>query len=646
MPTEAEFFDDSAFNDVLRALTFSRRWDSGAIGYHLAFSDHDRDGRNDWDEDGARSGIERAFATWAEIAELTFTPTSLASATLVERINDAGGALGRHNLPNGTQTEGEYNKDGSGWNIPGLVPGGYGFITLIHEIGHALGLEHPFDDDVLPGVGGPFTRGWYDLNQGINTVMAYDDGWAVRGTTGREDGYGWTGTPMAFDVAAIQAMYGANMSTRTGNDTYQLRDGNGAGTFYSTIWDAGGQDEVRYDGARDAFVFLDEATIDATATGGGLVSYVDGVFGGFTIAQGAVIENARTGSGDDLIVGNDAANVLIGNAGNDTIFGMGGGDRIEGGAGDDLIVLGYESPASLGGSVAPDASGPDLPLGFAAGVGSLRVDQFSNNGTRSAAIDVDRLFARQSGNAEVIGGEDAYSLRISATGGGAFDYYEFTLAERALFVADIDGAFTGGFDSALTIFDSRERQLAQNDDSRPSQGGTGSTYDYDDFSNKQTSLDSYIAVLLEAGTYVIEVSELVDRELDGTLIVGGIPSNATYRLNLSVDTGVPSSIPTDALGQVAYYYEQPDYGDVAAAAFAGGGGLGGSGLPAKEGAHHHGDGCGCGCHDHGKPDPAQEGGVAPVDIAASDEVDVELAALFAFQQELDALHADGDYAIA
>ena len=45
---------------------------------------------------------------------------------------------------------------------------------------------------------------------------------------------------------------------------------------------------------------------------------MDGIFGGLTIANGVVIENASGGSGNDTIRGNSADNVLVGNAGDDT----------------------------------------------------------------------------------------------------------------------------------------------------------------------------------------------------------------------------------------------------------------------------------------------------------------------------------------
>lgn len=258
------------------------------------------------------------------------------------------------------QGVGVFNILSGGWSFDqqqSLVRGGFSFGVVLHEFGHAHGLAHPHDggggSDVMLGVAGSAALGVFNLNQGVYTVMSYNDAWQLHPDgpspyTGAGIDNGWSGSLSAFDIAALQERYGVH-DYATGNTVYQLKNVNDQGTFYQTIWDTGGTDEIRYDGNRDAQIDLLAATLDYSATGGGVVSFVDGIWGGYTIANGVTIENARSGNGDDVLLGNSANNLLIGNNGDDLLMGRAGNDSLEGGNGDDILNGGAGNDLYTGG---------------------------------------------------------------------------------------------------------------------------------------------------------------------------------------------------------------------------------------------------------------------------------------------------------
>jgi serralysin len=97
--------------------------------------------------------------------------------------------------------------------------GSYGIETYLHEIGHALGLTHPGDYNGSAS---------YDLDATHRqdtqeyTVLSYflagaDGGGTDHiGTSGRSYG----ATPLLHDILALQAVYGADTATRTGDTVY------------------------------------------------------------------------------------------------------------------------------------------------------------------------------------------------------------------------------------------------------------------------------------------------------------------------------------------------------------------------------------------------------------------------------------------
>jgi Ca2+-binding RTX toxin-like protein len=251
---------------------------------------------------------------------------------------------------------------GFGTRPESLKQGGFSYAVILHEFGHAHGIAHPHDSggdsEVMLGVtDATGSYGVYNLNQGVYTVMSYNDAWDFHpdgpttehpeGRIGAVIDRGWSGGLSAFDVAILQKRYGVS-AYNEGNNNYVLND-NYKEAFYQTIWDSAGNDTISYGGALDAQIDLTAATLDYTPTGGGVISflynsaqpdYTTEIKGGYTIANGVVIENATGGSGNDALIGNSANNVLTGNAGNDVLVGRAGNDILRGGAGNDILIGG------------------------------------------------------------------------------------------------------------------------------------------------------------------------------------------------------------------------------------------------------------------------------------------------------------------
>ena len=349
---EVEHVDLSAL-DPLNSIDWGTQLSSNVVTVYFAAAGETFDGVTSlgWSQYEIDQAME-ALQTYADVSNLSFSITTNAAAATFRLVTTKSTEfLGYFNPPGETNAGvGVFATNGSGWDTTGgLEAGGYGFITLVHEFGHGLGLAHPHDDGgsstVMPGVTAPFDSfGVYDLNQGVYTTMSYNDGWQLHpgGTTSGSLNYGYQAGPSALDIALIQQNYGAD-SQNGGNTVYTLPTANAAGTFWDVIWDTGGTDTIAHSGTVAAQIDLTAATLDYTATGGGVISFVNGVYGGFTIAAGVVIENATGGSGADVLIGNGAANLLTGGAGADSMQGREGDDTLAGGIGADVLTGGLGS---------------------------------------------------------------------------------------------------------------------------------------------------------------------------------------------------------------------------------------------------------------------------------------------------------------
>ncbi|MBW3560327.1 MAG: M10 family metallopeptidase C-terminal domain-containing protein, partial [Proteobacteria bacterium] len=372
-----------------------------------------------------------------------------------------------------------------------LDEGNYGAQTLVHEVGHALGLSHPGAYNA--GSGGTITykdNAEYAQDTRAYTVMSYFNGSSIPGTRHFDFNISSTvfaATPLIHDIAAAQRIYGADMTTRTGDTVYGFNSNAGRNSYDFTktpapimaIWDAGGNDTIDASGyattqlidltpgslSSIGGVTFDTAPsfeqVNANRAGAGFAPIArttydnnmaalraDPVVGRLTdnvgIAYGVTIENARGGSGSDTIIGNAANNQLSGAAGADVLAGKEGNDLLDGGAGDDQLG-GQEGDDFLLGGLGADhlngEAGDDL-------MGGQEDNDFLLGGRGR-----DRLFG-DAGD-DIIGGQEDDDV---INGGSGRDLlYGDAGNDRLLGGADDDRLLAGDGDDLLSGEDGDDR---------------------------------------------------------------------------------------------------------------------------------------------------------------------------------------------
>jgi len=430
------------------------------VGYTETSSYVTSDGWNSYE----RQQFQSVFDRIEEVANVNFNITTSsyqAEYILVLDTNESyfygASTLGYFYLPNGfsSQLVGVFNGDmWDRFSGGDLEKGGYSYTTMMHEMLHGMGLGHPHDTaggtDILDGVTSDFgDYGDYGLNQGVYTTMTYNTGHetGVQGDWGWQ--WGYEAGPMALDIAVLQELYGANTTHASGNNTYVMPGANVSGTAWEAIWDTGGTDTIVFSGSTDATVDLRDATLEYEAGGGGFISSVTGVAGGFTIAHGVVIENATTGRGDDTITGNEARNIIKtgagddsvfggagrdkvkGNGGRDDLFGEAGRDKLVGGAGSDFLMGGTGNDKLKGGGgadifVFDSAGGHDSVKDFGRGNDVLEISSVFWSGVSTAQQLVDR-YADDSGDDVVFnfGTRDSLTIENVADAQSLVDHINF-----------------------------------------------------------------------------------------------------------------------------------------------------------------------------------------------------------------------------
>lgn len=285
-----------------------------------------------------------ALEVWSAYLGFDFTYVSIGAEITFDDNQDGAFASG---VTSGNDIISAVINVDTDWLDDGSSLNSYAFETYLHEIGHALGLAHGgnYNGSAEYGIDN------YYVNDSLAwSIMSYmqaegDDitnTWNTYMNAAFQDMY----TPMIADLIAVQYLYGTSAGTFAGNTTYGFGGTTGLAALDNaatrsgallamTVFDTGGIDTLDFSQtAASQVISLSSESLSSVLGGRHNVG----------IARGVVIENAISGSGDDLLVGNWSDNVLTGGAGNDTLDGGYGKDTLYGGAGDDCYVINIQTP--------------------------------------------------------------------------------------------------------------------------------------------------------------------------------------------------------------------------------------------------------------------------------------------------------------
>jgi serralysin len=326
--------------------SFARKWGSAIAGSASGVVTYAFDPTTPWNP-ADQAMIQAGMALWSAVTNITFVEASDpdSAALLFHFDNNGFAATGTYESPVGPATVGTpymgVNQsaavvfDPSQLNISGLNSftsyGGYGVDTVIHELGHVLGLGHagPYNGDVDAETQqfGPYDSRQWSLMSYINPWQAaeYSASYTVTGTewgTSADGYYREPTTWMPLDILAAQRLYGVATNTPLSGGQVFGFDCNipaPIGQFFDftvntapvvTLWDEGEDNTLNLSG------FSAPAVVDLRP---GAFSSVDGMTNDIGIAFGTSIDTVIGGTGDTTYVLNAQSDSVVGGGGNDTV---------------------------------------------------------------------------------------------------------------------------------------------------------------------------------------------------------------------------------------------------------------------------------------------------------------------------------------
>ncbi|HVS53867.1 MAG TPA: matrixin family metalloprotease [Opitutaceae bacterium] len=192
--------------------------------------------------DAQKDAVRRAFDYYSKVINVTFTEVAGdGTGDINLGTNSQASSAGYANMPDGNPDKDQvylFLANNAATNgDAGMQEGGYGWETILHEIGHTLGLKHPGNYNAGGGgTPGPYLSASDDNHQ--HSIMSYKDNAVTRGVNAT--------TPMLYDVAALQYLYGANQSDSTAaGGSFTFTAGH---NYLETLWSTNGTDTIDLSG--------------------------------------------------------------------------------------------------------------------------------------------------------------------------------------------------------------------------------------------------------------------------------------------------------------------------------------------------------------------------------------------------------------
>lgn len=324
--------------------------------------------------------------------------------------------------------------------------GTLGYETLLHEVGHALGLKHPFAGSTTLSP---------SLDNSSNTVMSYTRAGGTYYSTFRE-----------YDLAALAFLYGGDGlggAWGVGSSGYYYQGTSANDTFTASggrhTWvGLGGTDAVNYPAPVGGVLFsrtADSAWLNITGSGfdDRIAASIEQVgFQSGTSMPVSMVMAAVGTTAQRIYAGTSTNDVVVSTSGNDLFFiGDAGTDVFDGGGGIDTALLNLNRA-----QVQIQRPGAGHQVTSAYGGDTLNNIERLHFNDRKLALDLDgaagntvKIIGAVFGNTYVTASDNATNAAIVGIGLGLFD--SGMTMEQVAEIALGSGLFPGGRSNANVV---------------------------------------------------------------------------------------------------------------------------------------------------------------------------------------------------